>query len=139
MNFFTGQLVLRSLSAYEIRLMGRDVQIYRSMQDYAYTSDKLGGKQVVVPAGFQTDFASIPRFAWSLIDPEDIIIAHPSYIHDFLYSMRGTLTDGFTYTREQADGVLREAMELCGASSIMRETVYDAVRNFGQPHWDQSP
>ena len=134
MSQFTSQLFLRSLSVAEIMAGGGHVQLYEVTQDFSYVSDKLG-RTVTVPAKLVTDFASIPRVAWDLLDPEDPIIAWPSVVHDYLYTCQGTLPDGFTYTREQADSVLREAMEVCGAGFFIREAVYEAVEKFGDAHW----
>ena len=134
MSKFTSQLFLRSYSAAEIKAKGGDQQLYAVTRAFRYVSDKLG-RDVTVPRGFETDFASIPRAAWNILDPEDPIIAWPSVIHDYLYSCQGTLPDGFTYNRETADAVLREAMEFCGASSVTRNAVYQAVRVGGGSHW----
>ena len=134
MSKFVSQLYLRSFSAAEVKAAGSKVQLYEITQPFSYESDKLG-VTVTVPAGYRTDFASIPRAAWEFLDPEDPIIAWPSVIHDYLYTCKGTLPDGTKYTRTQADGVLREAMEFCGASSIIRQSVYQAVKAFGGSHW----
>ncbi len=134
MSQFTSQLFLRSFSAAEIIAANAHVQLYEVTRDFTYVSDTLG-RSVTVPGGLVTDFASIPRAAWELIDPEDPIIAWPSVIHDYLYSCQGKLPDGFTYNRENADAVLREAMEVCGAGHFIRESVYEAVRVFGGSHW----
>src|SRR5947208_3256935 len=41
---------------------------------------------IVVPMGFVTDFASIPRFAWTLVgSPTGSGYALPAVVHDFLY------------------------------------------------------
>jgi hypothetical protein len=143
MSRFTSQLFLRSFSVGELAAAGSEVQLYEVTQDFSYESDKLGrtvtvpGRSANNPTGLVTDFASIPRIAWTLIDPEDPIIAWPSVIHDYLYSRQGTLPDGFTYTRESADAVLREAMEASGAGALIREAVYLAVRIFGGSHWSR--
>ena len=142
MSKFTSQLFLRSYSAAEIAAGHGSKQLYEVTQDFSYESDKLG-RSVTVPGrtapdkadGFVTDFASIPRAAWGELDPEDPIIAWPSVIHDYLYSKKGKLPDGFTCNRETADAVLREAMEFCGASSLKREAVYQGVRAGGGRHW----
>lgn len=134
MSQFTSQLFLRSYSAAEIKAQGGDKQLYAVTRPFRYASDKLG-RTITVPRGFETDFASIPRAAWQLLDPEDPIIAWPSVIHDYLYSRQGKLLDGFTYDRRQADAVLREGMEVCGAGSVIRNTVYQAVQKFGADHW----
>ena len=125
---------MRSFSPAEIIAAGRHVQLYEVTQDFAYESDKMG-KTITVTAGLVTDFGSIPRPAWDLLDPEDPIVGWPSVVHDYLYTCKGTLPDGSTYTREQADSVLREAMEVCGAGHFIREAVYEAVQTFGGGHW----
>lgn len=134
MSKFTSQLFLCSYSAVEIKKKGGDKQLYAVTRSFAYDSDRLR-RTITVPRGFETDFASIPRAAWEFLDPEDPIIAWPSVIHDYMYSRKGTLPDGFTYIREQADAVLREGMEVCGAGSMVRNSVYQAVRAFGDSHW----
>jgi len=143
MSQFTSQLFLRSFSAQEVTAAGSEAQLYEVTHDFTYLSDKLGrvvtvpGRVAAAPIGFVTDFASIPRAAWEIIDPEDPIIAWPSVIHDYLYSCKGKLPDGFAYNREKADAVLREGMQACGASSLIRNAVYQAVRLGGGSHWQR--
>jgi len=134
MSRFTTQLFLRSFSPDEIKAAGGERQLYEVTQDFSYESEKFG-RTITVPAGLVTDFASIPRAAWELLDPEDPVIAWPSVVHDYLYGCGGRLPDGTVYDRERADAVLREAMEACGAGSVIRESVYKAVRAFGGTHW----
>ena len=129
--FLNTRLPLNSLPPWECK---DGVQLYEVAGDFSYQSEKLG-RIITVPAGLVTDFASIPRPVWNVIDPEDPRIGWASVIHDYLYSHQGTLPDGFTYTREQADAVLREAMEVCGCESILRNIVYDAVELGGASHW----
>ena len=74
MSKFTSQLFLRSFSPAEVKAAGSAVQLYEVTQPFSYESDKFG-KTITVPAGFKTDFASIPRAAWGFLDPEDPIIA----------------------------------------------------------------
>jgi len=132
MSKFLGQLKLRMWSPEEVSDAGYDTSVYDLLEGFSYLSDKFG--LIEVPSGFVTDFASIPRAAWAIIDPEDPRIAFPSVIHDFLYSTRGKLPFS-TVTRENADYVLREAMEACGAGSFIRNAVYQAVRVGGNSHW----
>ena len=40
-------------------------------------------ESIVVPSGFETDLASVPRAAWALIAPWDV--ARAAIIHDLLY------------------------------------------------------
>ncbi len=136
MSNFIGHLILRSLSVQEIKRAGRaGTQLYEIREPFSYRSSVLYGHIVTVPAGYVTDFASIPRIAWNILDPESPIIGWPSVIHDWLYSNHGKLPDGFTYARENADEVLREAMELQGAGAFIRSAVFNAVQLFGKSHW----
>jgi hypothetical protein len=108
-------------------------QIYLVTEDFVYDSNLFG--RITVPAGFKTDFASIPRFAWRYIDPEDPCILYASVVHDYLYSLAGKIGE-VQFTRDLADRVLREAMELSGARADQRAIVYKLVSWFGGSHWD---
>lgn len=133
MKAFPSRLKLDMLAPDEL---GGGKQTYVLLEDFTYESALLG--MLIVPAGFTTDFASIPRIAWRYIDPEDPCVAYPSVVHDFLYSMKGGIPGKPKYTREQADQVLREAMEICGARLDQRVIVYRMVRIFGGSHWTSS-
>lgn len=107
-------------------------QQYILEQDFAYDSPAFG--RITAPAGMATDFASIPRVAWTWLSPEDPGVLFASLIHDYLYGVFGVLPTR-TLTRAECDAVLREAMEACGASATQAEVVYRAVRMFGSSHW----
>lgn len=109
-------------------------QIYLLVQDFVVDSNLMG--RIVIPAGFKTDFASIPRAAFWYIDPEDPVILYASVVHDWLYSMVGKLADGRIFTRAQADLVLVEFMALSGARIDQRKIVHFAVEKFGGAHWN---
>ena len=135
MRFFPDKLILRALAPDEIQALGGSVALYEVREPFSYDSALLG--LISVPAGLITDFASIPRAAQWYMKDDDPGILFPSVIHDFLYSMQGVLPmTGKAYTREQADGVLREAMGVCGARGDQIAAVYRAVRWFGGSHWD---
>ena len=82
---------------------------------------------VTVPAGFVTDLASIPRIFWSLLRP-DGDYAYAAIVHDYLYwtQMR---------SREEADHILKIAMEDFEIDALTVETIYTAVRAGGQAAW----
>lgn len=83
---------------------------------------------VIVPKGFVTDFASVPRLpvVYTLTGNT----AHrPAVVHDFLYS------GGWQCTRAQADAVLLEAMKVTGVPAWRRWSMYLAVRAFGGSRW----
>ena len=130
---FFGNLDLRALTPPEVRLRKSEVQLYRLLVDFTVFVPYVG--RITVPAGFETDFASIPRIVWSWLSPEDPVILFPSIVHDYLYSMRGMVEGLPAVTREQADDVLRDAMLACGARSSQAWVVHKAVRMGGASHW----
>lgn len=133
MKQFPDKLFLRALPPDEIRQRGSDRALYEVMSPFSFESVTLG--RVVVPVGFITDFASIPRAALWYVKDDDPCILMPSLPHDALYLWQGVMPDGRTYTREQADQVLREGMEICGARRAQASVVYWAVRLAGASHW----
>jgi hypothetical protein len=132
---FPVPLELRALSAWELKSMGSDRQLYQLSRAFIYVDRD--GMRIDVPAGFKTDFASIPRWVWSYISPEDPVILFASVIHDFLYTRKGDLgpESRVAFNRQQADEVLRQAMLVCGARATQAWVVYNAVRLGGGSHW----
>jgi hypothetical protein len=110
-------------------------QIYVLAEDFVVDSNIIG--RFTVPAGFRTDFASIPRVLWRALDPEDPCILFPSVAHDFIYSVLGII-DERTFSRDHADRVLEELMAISGASLFQRKAAYKAVSWFGGSHWKQN-
>lgn len=88
------------------------------------------GLRVIIPAGFSTDFASIPRGLWNIIRPTDKCIAYAGVVHDVLYRVTT-----FPVSRKDADKTLVEGMGLLGASWFKRRAVYSGVRLFGGRSW----
>ena len=98
---------------------------------------------ITVPAGFVTDLASIPRWAWTVLPPDGPWVK-AAVIHDFLYQTQG---DGKwkghpsgnsrpeAYTRAEADGILRDAMEDRGVGPLARNIIWAAVRIGGSGGW----
>ncbi|MEM7429183.1 MAG: trypsin-like serine protease [Pseudomonadota bacterium] len=85
---------------------------------------------VTVPAGFVTDFASIPRIFWSLLRP-DGEYTYPAIIHDYLYWTQTT-------SREAADEIFKIAMEDFGIDAAKILSIYAAVRAGGRSAWDEN-
>jgi hypothetical protein len=106
-----------------------------------------GGDTITVPAGFVTDLASIPRWAWAVLPP-DGPWAKAAVVHDYLYYTQGTgiwkshpasITRTKPYSREESDWVLRDAMEDRGVGVFARNVIWSAVRVGGQNGWDNEP
>ena len=87
-------------------------------------------KPVVAPKGFVTNLASIPRIFGSALRP-DGKFAYAAIIHDYLYWVQET-------SREQADEIFKFAMEDFKIGSATIATIYNAVRTFGGPAWQQN-
>ena len=81
-----------------------------------------------VPVCFWTDFASIPRFIWPIINPYEI--GKGPIPHDFGYY--SGLKD-----KEYWDRVLYACMEYEGITSWKLSPVYKAVSWFGSFTWEK--
>ena len=109
------------LSELEILLVGGDC-IWELDFSLKYKSDLLNC-EIIVPAGFQTDLASVPR--WIPIASNALMgRAHrEAVIHDYLYRK-----DSLPIVSESiANRVFLEAMELIGKSWYIRYPIYFGV------------
>jgi hypothetical protein len=79
--------------------------------------------QITVPAGFETDLASVPRLLWGLIPPYGRYI-RAAIIHDYLYAT-GKID------RERADGIFLALMRQDKVEKWKQIIMYLAVRGFG--------
>lgn len=89
----------------------------------AYPSDEV----IRVPAGFETDLASIPRLFWPLWPPQGRY-AKAAILHDWLYAQGPA---GDEAARRRADAIFLEAMAVLGCPIGQRYPIYAAVRLFG--------
>lgn len=98
---------------------------------------------VIIPAGFETDFASVPQLFWSIVPPMGkYFIA--AVLHDYFYREPGSRTDVVAIcdrviTREFADYIFLEEMVDLGVSWWKRKIMYKAVRMFGGSSWVEPP
>ena len=88
----------------------------------------INGQPHVIPAGFITDGASVPRGLWNLFPPFGKY-NKASLLHDYLYQF-GTMT------RAQADWCFLEAMKELGVGFLTRWAMYFGVRAGGWVAWD---
>ncbi len=108
--------------------------------NYYYTGRKLEWRPSVrflptiesisVPEGFVTDLASIPRGLWPLL-PKHAIYTYPSVLHDYLYWFQPC-------EREEADEVLRLAMDELDVPTTTSFTIFNAVRMAGGRAWQNN-
>lgn len=93
------------------------------IQPFGYTNARIG-RTVWVPAGYVTDFASIPRVGRWLIPPFGRH-AIAAVVHDWLYSV------GEPGGRGPADDIFRDALDELGVDVARRNVMHGAVRAFG--------
>ena len=89
------------------------------IEPLSYYSDKIA-QTVTVPAGFSTDFASVPRkaiIAYGIFGGRAI---RPAVVHDFLCRQD-------IVPRKKADLVFKEAMLVDGVPPAKALAMYDAV------------
>lgn len=103
--------------------------IWRLVYPLEFESESLK-QTITVPAGFLTDFASVPRlpFAYWLFGN---IAQEAAVIHDALYS------GIYNVTRKQADEVFSEASKAMDVSAFQRGAMWLGVRIFGASRYTE--
>lgn len=130
---------------------------YKLFTDWWYTWEEEGTRcRTLIRAGFVTDIASIPKWAWWMgsFQPDGLHRAAAVW-HDYSYQNRGIFsTDdpGCAYeefdpdrsiwveksrefTRESCDRMFLKLMKEAGESSGTAATMFWAVRTFGWMAW----
>ncbi|WP_457625058.1 DUF1353 domain-containing protein [Persephonella sp.] len=98
-------------------------------EEFTAYSEKIGKGRVyfTVPAGFKTDFASVPKVFLSFLRWRDKF-NKASVIHDWLYNTK-------ILSRKEADRVYLELMLVLGIEKWKAYLFYIAVRLFGFFRW----
>lgn len=78
-------------------------------------------EKYIVPAGFITDFASIPRLFWTVVGHPAGKYAQAAVLHDYLYRTNSV-------SRAKADSLFREAMIVLGVPFYQRWVLWAGVR-----------
>jgi len=105
----------------EILPGGRSVRL---IKDLIVRDDD--GTTIRVPAGFVSDFASVPRIFWRVAPPWGPY-SEAAVVHDWLYRTG--------YPRAEADATFRRLMARAGVRFPLRWAMWVAVRAFGWMHW----
>jgi hypothetical protein len=114
------------------------------LESFIYEIGELGShRSIRVPAGFRTDFASVPRPFRNLFSPAGTY-GKAAVIHDYLYN-DGYVTEmlidsetGDTYerhinvSRKEADDIFLEGMIVLGVGWWTRTLIYRAIRFGGR-------
>jgi len=112
-------------------------RLWKLLEDFSYFDEDFPpeGAFIDVPAGFVTDFASVPRIFWITLPPTGKY-GKAAVIHDYLYQY-GKVGQ-VRITRAYADGIFRKAMEELGVGKIRRNLMWAAVRIGAGGAWNRS-
>ena len=89
-------------------------------------------RTLIVPEGFESDGASVPRFLWGAVFPRDDRQAlFGALVHDYVYR-----THPFGWTKKDADKSFYELMRKGGVSYLRAQKAYLGVRLFGKSSWE---
>lgn len=100
------------------------------LTSFTYEVRELGsGDVVVVPAGYATDFASVPRLLWA-VEPPLGDAGKAAVLHDWLYETGER-------PRLEADRIFAEAMAVLEVPGWKRRLIHHAVRLFGARGYNQ--
>ena len=90
-----------------------------------YNSKKLN-QQIIVPSGFLTDLASIPRLLWSIFPPFGKY-SRAAVVHDYILSKKYY----YNLTKKEYDDIFLEAMKAYNVNVFTRNIFYYSLRLFG--------
>lgn len=88
----------------------------------------LSGLRITVPAGFETDLASVPRFFWRWFPPAGDYAA-AAVVHDWFYRHPSGIS------RFLADAIFRDLMAALGVPAWKRWLMWAAVRLNSWRYW----
>lgn len=87
---------------------------------------------LVVPWGFRSDGASVPRFFWRLVFPKgDEKAMRAAFAHDYIYRIH---PDG--WTKEEADLLFYDLLLEDGVPQWRAWIAYQGVKWFGRRAWE---
>lgn len=98
----------------------------------------------IVPVGFVTDFASVPRLLWWLFPPRGKH-TKAAVLHDYLYREAPEVIFDYEVkppwmlpiVRRDADGLFYRSMREDGTRLIRAWIMWKMVRLFGRSTWNQ--
>ena len=86
---------------------------------------------LIIPKGFKTDLASIPRFFWPIAAPHDYKNIAPAVIHDYQYTCPNNLT------RKQIDSIFYSSLIDNRVNPVVAYGFWLAVRIGGSSHFSK--
>lgn len=122
------------LSPLRVEYLGTDR--WQLVEPLRYAS-RILDRVLEVPAGFRTDFASVPRWLPIAYAVTGGTAQPAAVVHDRLYQAHGV--DELAIARDVADGIFAEAMAVLGEPAWRAWAMYQAVRLFGEHAWGSGP
>ncbi len=93
-----------------------------------------GGKSFLIPKGFESDGASVPRFFWRIVcPPVDPHAVRASVAHDYIYRAQPP-----GWTRREADKMFWCFLIEDGLPPWRTKLAYWGVRLFGRIAWEEN-
>ncbi|MBN1787855.1 MAG: DUF1353 domain-containing protein [Sedimentisphaerales bacterium] len=121
MSAFTENLIVSPLP---------DGKTWVLRKSFSYdVGEKDSGETIKVPAGFLTDFTTIPRIFWAIL-PRWGKYGNAAVIHDYLYWMQFE-----KYSRKRADQIFLEGMLVLNTRKWIAKIIYLSVKYFGSIAW----
>ena len=112
-----------------------DGEYWILLSPFSYDVGKVSsGETVFVHAGFKTDFASIPRWAWPVMGHPAGDHGKAAVIHDYLYRYPVAGVDK-PRSRRRCDQIFLEGLVVLGVGWWKRSAMYFAVRVGGSGAW----
>ena len=94
--------------------------VFRVVEPFTFEIGRIGSKlEITVPAGFDTDLASIPALALRVVDAG--ALARSAVLHDFM-------RERLEFSKLEGDAIFCAAMAADKVKPWQRELVYLAVR-----------
>ena len=121
MSSFTTQLIVAPIG---------DGRRWRLKEPFEYYRTGREHIRYIVPAGFVTDFASVPRLFWPILPPYGKY-GKAAVLHDYLYRTGAV-------ERKEADLIFKEAMEVLGVKRWKSSILFWAVRLFGEAKFNHN-
>jgi len=105
--------------------------------DWKYNID---GTEYVIPAGFQFDGASIPKFLRSFFSPVGVLLMG-GLVHDYAYKYKTLLKENKKdtmgeLTQKRADEIFRDINVLVNGFYVMNKLAYWSLRIGGFVAWN---
>jgi len=118
------------ITSFDLRLSWNEERrkvMFQTLDDYTFFTE---GKFIIIPKGYETDFATVPRLLWSLLPP---LGKHnpAALVHDWLYDNR----EG---TRSQADKIFLKLMLEYDVHPLAAYAMYYGVRIGGRKWWHRT-